>query len=64
MTQPDGTLHPALAGIRATVSDKIHEGLQKRPLYRRIVPVVDADDPAQSACLSIRVVGDSHGEDG
>jgi hypothetical protein len=59
MTQPDRTIHPALAGIRATVREKIYKGLQKRPLHRRTVPVVDADDAAQSACLPIRVAGAS-----
>src|SRR6266478_5333462 len=60
MTQPDRTIHPALAGIWATVREKIYEGLQKRPLHRRTVLVVDADDAAQSACLSILVAGAWH----
>src|SRR5882762_2420557 len=64
MTQPDRTIHPALAGIWATVSEKIYEGLQKCPLHRRTVLVVDADDAAQSACLSIRVAGAWLGEIG
>src|SRR5258706_956255 len=64
MTQPDRTIHPALAGIWATVREKIYEGLQKRPLHRRTVLVVDADDAAQSACLSILVAGAWHGEIG
>src|SRR5467141_462958 len=62
MTQPDRTIHPAVAGIWAAVREKIYEGLQKRPLHRRTVPVVDADDAAQSACLSIRVAEAWHGE--
>src|SRR5258708_17334729 len=62
VTQPDRTVHPALAGIRATVAEKIYEGLQKRPVNRRTVRVVNADDTAQSACLSIRVAGAWHGE--
>src|SRR6202030_2760005 len=62
MTQPDRTVHPALAGIWATIREKIHKGLQKRPLYRRTVPVVNTDDAAQSACLSLQVVRASHGE--
>src|SRR5437660_5996236 len=55
VTQPDRTIHPALAGIWATIGEKIHKGLQKRLLDRRTVPVVNADDTAQSSCLSIRV---------
>src|SRR6266480_6004831 len=55
VTQPDRTIHPALAGIWATVGEKIHQRLQKRLLERRTVPVVNADDTAQSSCLSIRV---------
>jgi hypothetical protein len=62
MTQPDRTVHPALAGIWATVREKIYKGLQKRPLYRRTVPVVNTDDAAQSACLSLQVARGSHGE--
>jgi hypothetical protein len=62
MTQPDRTVHPALAGIWATIREKIYKGLQKRPLYRRTVPVVNTDDAAQSACLSLQVARGSHGE--
>src|SRR5260370_17399203 len=53
MTQPDRTIHPAIAGIWATVRQKIYERLQERPLYRRTVAVVDADNAAQSTHLSI-----------
>ncbi len=62
VTQPNRTIHPALAGVRATVAEKIYEGLQKRPVNRRTVTAVNADDTAQSACLSIRVAGAWHGE--
>src|ERR1700674_1928787 len=62
MTQPDRTIHPALAGIWAAVREKIYEGLQKRPLHRRTVPVVNTDDAAQSACLSLQVAHGSHSE--
>src|SRR6266513_270800 len=55
VAQPDRTIHPALAGIWATEGEKIHQGLQKRLFERRTVPVVNADDTAQSSCLSIRV---------
>src|SRR5260370_38825329 len=55
VSQSDRTIHPALAGIWATVGEKIHQGLQKRLLDRRTVPVVNPDDTAQSSCLSIRV---------
>src|SRR5260370_22324931 len=60
VTQPYRTIHPALAGIRATVAEKICEGLQKRAVNRRTVPVGNADDTAQSTCLSIRVAGALH----
>jgi hypothetical protein len=60
MTQPDRAICPALAGIWTTVSEKLHKGMQKRSLYRRTVPVVDTDDTAQSARLSIRVAGASN----
>src|SRR6266404_9293071 len=52
VTQPDRTIHPALAGIWATVGEKIHKGLQERLLDRRTVRVVNADDTAQPSCLS------------
>src|ERR1700674_933059 len=55
MTQPDRTIHPALAEIWTTVREKIYKGLQKRPLHRRTVPVVNPDDAAQSACLSLQM---------
>ena len=57
MTQPDRTIHPAIAGIWATVRQKIYERLQERPLYRRTAAVVDADDAAQSTRLSIPSAG-------
>jgi len=57
MTQPDRTIHPAIAGIWATVRQKIYERLQERPLYRRTVAVVDADNAAQSTHLSIPSAG-------
>ena len=64
VTQSDRAIHPELAGIRTTVGEKIYKGLQKRLLHRRTVPVVDADDAAQSACLSIRGAGSSNGGKG
>src|SRR5437016_5410794 len=64
VTQPDRTIHPTLAGIWATVGEKIHKRLQKRLVDRRTVPVVNADDTAQSSCLSIRVACASSGEKG
>src|SRR5712671_1237444 len=54
MTQPDRSIQPAFAGIRAAVGEKIHQRLQKRFLQRRTVPVINADDAAQSARLSIQ----------
>src|SRR6266850_2933296 len=56
VTQSDRAIHPEVARIRATVGKKIYKRLQKRLLHRRTVPVVHADDAAQSACLSIRGV--------
>src|SRR6266851_6343793 len=64
MTQTNGALQPARLGIGATVGERIHLRLQKRPLNRRTVPVEDADDAAQSNRLSIRVAGVSNGEKG
>jgi hypothetical protein len=64
MTQANGALQPARLGIGATVGERIHLRLQKRPLNRRTVPVEDADDAAQSNRLSIRVAGVSNGEKG
>src|SRR5258708_11907873 len=60
VTQPDRTIHPALAGIRATVAEKIYEGLQKRPVNRRTVRGVNPDVTAQSPSLSIRLPRTSH----
>jgi len=57
VTEPDRTIHPAISGIRATVRQKIYERLQERPLYRRTVAVVDADNAAQSTHLSIPSAG-------
>src|SRR5882757_1999426 len=54
MTQSDGPIQPAFAGIRAAVGEKIHQRLQKRLLQRRTVPVINADDAAQSTRLSMR----------
>jgi hypothetical protein len=62
MTQPDRTIHPAFVGIWATIREKVYKGVQECALDRRTVPVVDADDAAQSACLSIREAGASNGE--
>src|SRR5258708_8747017 len=62
VTQPDRTIHPALAGIRATIAKKIYDGLHKRPVNRRTVPVVTAADTAQSPCVSLRAPGAWHGE--
>lgn len=60
MTQTNRSICPGLAGIWATVSEKFHKGLKERSLYRRTVSVVDADDAAQLARLSIRAAGASN----
>jgi hypothetical protein len=40
--------------VRAAIEEEIHKFLQKRLIGRRAVPVENADDTAQSKCLSIR----------
>src|SRR5260370_14379924 len=62
VAQTNGTLQPARLGIGTKIGEKIHKRLQKRPLYRRTIPLVDADDAAQSACLSIRAFCNAHNE--
>lgn len=57
MSEPDGAFCPNAARIRPAKRQKVRKALQEPPVYRRIVPVVDADDTAQLLGLSIKRAG-------
>jgi hypothetical protein len=60
MSEPDGAFCPNAARIRPAKRQKVRKALQEPPVYRRIVPVVDADDTAQLLGLSIGRACRSH----
>jgi hypothetical protein len=60
VSEPDRAICPNAARVRPAKGQKVRKALQEPPLHRRAVPVVNADDAAQSLGLSMKRAGCSN----